>query len=195
MHYVINDGLIQADGEWSYDTYQLLDIYALQLRFGANMSTYSGDDIHTQQTIWSPDDQGFLQPIWDAGGLDELNFSEYDRDQLIDLREGHFSDVGAFQGASPWVDLTVGDPLDMDYTLPLYNLSITYGTIIENASGGSGDDMIIGNDANNSLYGTGGADTLIGGGGDDTLIAGESGDPLVGSLLEGGAGDDLLMGA
>jgi Ca2+-binding RTX toxin-like protein len=41
------------------------------------------------------------------------------------------------------------------------NIGIAYGTIIENAIGGAGNDRIIGNSANNRLTGGGGADTFV----------------------------------
>jgi Ca2+-binding RTX toxin-like protein len=50
----------------------------------------------------------------------------------------------------------------------------------ENATGGSGADMLIGTPDNNALDGGGGNDTLYGGAGDDGEL--------------GGAGDDLLVG-
>ena len=45
-------------------------------------------------------------------------------------------------------------------TSPLYhdNIAIAYGVTIENAIGGGGNDVIIGNDAANVLTGNGGAD-------------------------------------
>jgi Ca2+-binding RTX toxin-like protein len=49
------------------------------------------------------------------------------------------------------------------------------GEVIENARGSSGNDTIIGNDADNELYGLlGGADTVSGGGGNDRIYAGNS---------------------
>ncbi|WP_204303917.1 M10 family metallopeptidase C-terminal domain-containing protein, partial [Stenotrophomonas maltophilia] len=65
------------------------------------------------------------------------------QDQLIDLRAGNFSDVGGLQK----------------------NVSIAQHVTIENAIGGFGNDIIHGNDADN---------TLIGGEGDD-IIYGHSG--------------------
>ena len=47
---------------------------------------------------------------------------------------------------------------------------IAYGTIIENAVGGQGDDLIVGNEANNKIDGQGGNDTLYGADGSDTFI-------------------------
>jgi hypothetical protein len=48
------------------------------------------------------------------------------------------------------------------------SLNISVGTVIENAYGGDGNDVITGNNADNVLYGMRGNDTLIGGSGLDT---------------------------
>lgn len=60
---------------------------------------------------------------------------------------------------------------------------------IENLTGGSLADMLIGDDAANRLLGMGGSDTLSGGGGSDYLDGGLGDDQL-----EGGAGSDTLIG-
>jgi serralysin len=41
------------------------------------------------------------------------------------------------------------------------NIGIAYGAVIENAIGGSGNDRINGNEANNRLTGGAGSDTFI----------------------------------
>jgi hypothetical protein len=58
--------------------------------------------------------------------------------------------------------------------------SIANGTIIDNATGGSKDDILIGNEQGNDLTGNGGNDVLDGAAGDDEL--------------KGGAGNDTLFG-
>jgi hypothetical protein len=86
--------------------------------------------------------------IWDAGGQDTLDLSEYSQNQVIDLREGYFSDVGGFKS----------------------NISIALGVNLENAIGGSGNDALTGNIANNRIQGNKGNDTIDGGSGFDTAI-------------------------
>jgi len=66
---------------------------------------------------------------------------------VIDLRDGHFSSIGELRD----------------------NVSIAYGTVIENAVGGSGNDTITGNAAGNIIEGGAGADKMDGGGGVNTL--------------------------
>jgi hypothetical protein len=60
---------------------------------------------------------------------------------------------------------------------------------IENAQTGGGDDVLIGDRADNELVSGPGADTLRGGAGDDILRAGRGAD-----VVRGGAGDDQLFG-
>jgi Ca2+-binding RTX toxin-like protein len=60
---------------------------------------------------------------------------------------------------------------------------------IENITGGSGNDILVGNDSANTLLGMVGKDTILGGAGDDNLQGGEGDDNL-----EGGAGADILSG-
>ena len=60
---------------------------------------------------------------------------------------------------------------------------------IENVKGGSGNDILIGNAANNHLWGGRGNDRLLGGAGDDHILGGAGND-----ILKGGTGDDFLDG-
>ena len=61
--------------------------------------------------------------------------------------------------------------------------------LIEEASGGGGNDTLEGRGGNDTLGGDEGADALSGGAGDDLLIGGDGADALT-----GGAGDDVLYG-
>src|SRR5262245_38790458 len=60
---------------------------------------------------------------------------------------------------------------------------------IENITGSTSTDLLIGNDGSNLLSGLNGADTLKGGGGVDTLEGGSDDD-----MLKGGGGADVLNG-
>ena len=68
----------------------------------------------------------------------------------------------------------------------------------ENVIGGSGNDQITGNAANNLLSGLGGNDTITANEGSDILLGGEGNDTLQGvsgrNILIGGTGGDLLQG-
>ena len=85
--------------------------------------------------------------IWDTKGVDTFDFSGFKQDQIIDLRSGSLSSVGGLRE----------------------NVRIGTSTVIENAVGGSGNDRIIGNSADNVLVGGAGADNLVGGGGWNTF--------------------------
>jgi serralysin len=53
-------------------------------------------------------------------------------------------------------------------------------SLIEHAIGGTGSDLILGNEADNALWGNAGADTLEGGSGNDQLHGGQGDDRLYG---------------
>lgn len=187
MHYDTRSGGISpSQGEWLYESFQIYDVYAMQLRFGENTSTGAGNSTYTPETLWG-DKDGYMVPLWDVSGIDTLDFSSVSRDQLIELGEGRFSDAGPDFGANPSVLASAGDPADLDYTEPVFNLAITFGTEIENAEGGSGADIVTGNALSNTLSGNGGADTLTGEGGADVLNGGAGGDLLIGDDMSSAA--------
>ncbi|MDE0005728.1 MAG: M10 family metallopeptidase C-terminal domain-containing protein, partial [Rhodospirillaceae bacterium] len=102
--------------------------------------------------------------IIDSGGTDTVDFSGYSADQVIDLTVtdstnpyATASSIGGLRG----------------------NMMLAAGTVIENAIGGSGDDVIIGNAEANVLAGNAGNDRLVGGAGDDTLTGGAGRDRFV----------------
>lgn len=86
-------------------------------------------------------------------------------------------------------DLTINLAPGTVSTIAGNELTIAWGTAIESAIGGDGDDLLSGNGANNSLYGMRGDDVMRGANGDDGL-SGWRGD----DWLNGGRGDDTLVG-
>lgn len=104
--------------------------------------------------------------IYDSGGIDTLNLSEFTKPQRVDLAPGAFSDIGGGRG----------------------NLAIYLTTSIENAVGGKGADNLTGNALDNRLEGGAGNDTLSGGAGNDSLVGGAGRDQLT-----GGAGKDVFV--
>ncbi len=112
--------------------------------------------------------------IVDSGGTDTVDFSGYSADQVIDLT---VTDSGDAHATASSVGGKKG------------NMMLAAGTVIENAVGGSGDDVITGNAQDNVLTGNAGDDRLLGVAGADTLIGGAGDD-----TLEGGEGDDRLTG-
>eukprot|EP00913_Durusdinium_trenchii_P021281 g19994.t1 len=139
----------------------LFDIYALQQLYGVDTTTRTGNTTYGFHSNaggmfdFTKNDDPFFA-IWDAGGKDTLDFSGFNRTQRIDLGDGQFSSVGGFSN----------------------NISIAYGAVIENAIGGSGNDVIKGNAANNVLDGRNGADKLFGGAGNDTYVLAASNDSV-----------------
>lgn len=139
----------------------LHDISAIQYLYGANTETRTGDDVYgfnsntgiDYYTATSSNDK-LIFSVWDSGGNDTFDFSGFHQNQVIDLRDGYFSDVGGLQK----------------------NVSIAKGVIIENAIGGSGDDIIHGNNADNIITGGGGQDILYGGSGSNTFVYKEASD-------------------
>ena len=146
-------------GDKTYESLTPLrdDIAAIQRLYGANMTTRTGDTTYGFNSnaddqafhLTSPDQQVIFS-IWDAGGTNTLDLSGYATDQLLDLRPGAFSNAGALTK----------------------NISIALGTLIQNATGGSGSDTIFGNDADNVLRGNAGNDTIFGGSGSNTSVYG-----------------------
>lgn len=85
--------------------------------------------------------------VRDKGGNDTLDFSGFNQAQRIDLRDGAASSVGGLHN----------------------NVSIAKGSRVENAKGGAGHDLLIGNQVGNVLTGGVGADVLWGVGGSNTF--------------------------
>ena len=161
-------------------TPMLHDIAAIQYLYGANTSTRSGDTVYS----WATGEQ-LLETIWDGGGTDTIDWSNQTTDATINLGEGEWSELGpAYWTGQSWESQT---------------LAIAYNVTIENATGGSGDDTITGNQVGNVLQGGAGNDSLSGLGGSDTLQGDAGNDYLNGGGgsddLNGGAGDDTLKGA
>ena len=131
------------------------DISAIQHQYGTNYQTRRENNIYgfnsntgrDHYSLRSHQDAAIFC-VWDGAGNDTLDFSGYGNNQTINLRDGSFSDVGGYQG----------------------NVSIARNCLIENAIGGSGHDVLIGNAADNRLTGGAGADRMRGGGGADSFV-------------------------
>ena len=160
-----------------------LDIAALQAIYGANTTHASGNSIYTLPTF--NDQEIAWQSIWDTGGIDEIRHNGSDG-AMIDLRAATLLYQEGGGGFASHVNDTPG------------GFTIANGVTIENGTGGSGRDEIMGNSANNLLLGRDGADTLRGWLGNDTLNGGNGSDLVIGNdgfdTLWGGNGDDTLSG-
>ena len=195
---------------YSYDawsapqSYMMADIAALQKMYGADYTTNRTDTVYS----WNPGDGDtrvngevgidaggtvIFATIWDGGGSDTYDLSAYASDVTISLAAGGSSRFGSDQLAS------LGDG---NYASgSIYN-ALRYHrdnrSLIENATGGSGADVISGNAVGNVLQGNDGDDQLTGLFGNDRLYGGAGADLLSGGRgidrLFGGAGDDILTG-
>ncbi|MCA1653027.1 MAG: FG-GAP-like repeat-containing protein [Sphingomicrobium sp.] len=146
-------------------TPMVVDILAASRLYGLSTTTRTGDTTYGyNSTAGNPVYDASLYPslaytVFDSGGSDTLDYSGSAANQRIDLNQGAFSNVNGKIG----------------------NVSIAYGTVIENAIGGSGGDTLVGNSTDNVLTGGLGRDTLIGGGGVDIFkdtAAGLNGDTI-----------------
>jgi hypothetical protein len=157
--------------------------------------------------------------IWDTGGTDSIEYggsnrsvinlnnatlSMTDDDRILDLTDS----LMIMDGYQDLPDEVKNNIESADYhgggffsavfsasgTMQLGGYSIASDfkdsdAKIENAEGGSGDDVLIGNALDNTLTGNAGNDLLSGSDGDDSLFGGAGED-----RLSGGQGDDLLDG-
>jgi len=202
---------IGADGLQYYNpvlnfaqTWMIADIAALQHMYGADYTTNSGDTVYK----WNPNSGETLvngviginaasnkifAAIWDGGGTDTYDLSSYRSAVQIDLRDGKTSTFSKAQVAE------LGDGNFASGNI--YN-AFMHGndkrSLIENATTGSGNDVLTGNQANNVLISNKGHDVLLGLNGSDQLYGKSGRDTLFGGngddYLKGGGGNDKLYG-
>ncbi|MEW6257217.1 MAG: DUF4114 domain-containing protein [Pseudomonadota bacterium] len=175
-------------------SYMMFDIAALQALYGANFSkagttaTYTWDSATGQQYIngVAAADTGvsatfkIFSTVWTGGALTTYDLSNFDEDQVDDLRAGR------------WLTFARDKIADLNNMAPegtpeyqaqgnIYNSLLYQGdtrSLISNLITGEGNDTIIGNELSNTLIANGGDDVIDGGDGDD--------------LISGGAGADTI---
>ncbi|HHG91042.1 MAG TPA: protease [Devosia sp.] len=185
-------------------TFMMADIAALQHMYGADYSTNSGNTVYK----WNPNsgdtlvngqvgiDAGgnrIFATIWDGGGNDTYDLTAYSDNLVIDLRPG---------GYSKFSDAQLANLGDGNFSRGnVFNAMLYQGdkrSLIENAKGGTGSDVVVGNGAKNILRGNDGEDTLRGQNSNDKLFGGSDNDKLFGGKgkdkLDGGEGNDKLKG-
>ena len=157
-------------------TLMMYDIAAVQALYGANYATNGGDTIYR----WSPNSgemfvngsgQGapvtntVFMTLWDGGGTDTYDFSAYTAGLKISLQPGEWTTLASEQLANLGNGhYAVGN---------IANALLYHGnpaSLIENAIGGAGNDILRGNAANNTLTGGGGNDTIDGLNGVNTAV-------------------------
>jgi hypothetical protein len=169
------------------------DVAAIQYLYGANMSYRTGNNVYIlpdsndphpfvrgapnevgerESIIYQPD-TAYWECIWDAGGIDEIRY---------DVNDANGNAIAGKRNVI--IDLTAAT---LDYSETGYGVlsyaafigggyTIANGVVIENATGGDGNDELTGNAVANVLSGRGGDDVLYGKFGND--------------LIDGGTGND-----
>ena len=166
-----------TNGGWSYpQTLMMYDIAAVQKLYGANYQTNSTDTVYQ----WDPNTgelfvngagQGapganqVYMTLWDGGGSDTYDFSNYATGLAVSLEPGGWTVTSGQQLASLGNGhLAAGNIANA----LLYQANPA--SLIENVIGGSGSDTLTGNVANNVFRGGGGNDFIDGHGGSDTAV-------------------------
>lgn len=184
--YVGAAGQYVENEEWGYaQSLMMYDIAALQHIYGADYTTNAGNTVYRwnpatgQEFIngvgqVAPGGNRIFMTVWDGGGTDTYDFSNYTTALRVDLRPGQWSRVSTAQIAK------LGDG---EYARGNIANALTYHgsnrSLIENAIGGTGNDTIIGNAVANNLKGGAGADRLYGMEGNDYLSGGAGWDIFV----------------
>ncbi len=160
---------------FSPQTPMLNDVMAIQRIYGASTTTRTGDTVYgfaSNITGFAANIYDFTRnpfpilTLFDSGGTDTLNLSGWSTASFINLEPGVYSSANNMTN----------------------NIVIAYASVIENAVGGSGNDVLTGNAVANRLDGGSGNDQLLGGAGDDTLVGGTGDDTLT-----GGEGTDTAV--
>lgn len=180
-------------------SFMMLDIAFLQQLYGANTNYNSGNTIYS----WNPNTgemsvngvgQGVplanrvFSTLWDGGGYDVYDLTQYDTDMHVTLMAGEGSVFDTAQlpllnavesGAQVYAEFNVMNALQYgNYE----------GSLIDEVNAGSGNDTLIGNHLNNTIRGNDGNDVIFGGVGDDYLIGGRGND-----VVYGGSGRDVAV--
>lgn len=164
-------------GSGSYpQSLMMYDIAALQAMYGANYTTENGDTTYRWDPTTgresingvaeiAPTTNKIFLTVWDGGGNDTYDFSNYTTNLKVDLSPGGWTTVSSTQLAN----LGGGHSAAGNIANALLYQN-NPASLIENAIGGAGADSIVGNQADNHLTGMAGNDKLDGGAGTDTAV-------------------------
>jgi serralysin len=187
--------------EQYYLRFSPLDIAALQYLYGVSATARSSNDTYAVSSA----ETNF---IWDGAGIDSINASHLAQGATIYLTPGYWGHVGPSRAST----ITSAGQITVNFGTVIENLigsghaDSLYGNALGNQiQGGGGNDRIEGWDGGDRIEGGDGNDTLYGGTfgalsgntGADTLIGGVGNDMMVadggGNLMQGGAGDDVIL--
>ena len=144
--------------------YGLFDLAALHYAYGVNASLRAGNNTYSFNDHY----------IWDGAGVDTFSAADKTIAVNVDLTPGSWIYAGSKLSDGVAANLLVDG-----------QAFIGFGTYIENATGGSGNDTLTGNLLGNNLIGGSGNDSISGGDGVDVLKGGLGTD-----TIDGGAGSD-----
>ena len=165
---------------WS-ETLGAFDIAVMQERGYLTQPTNVGNTVYS---LADNQAEASYITILDTSGVDTIEYTGT-RDAQIDLLAATLDYTPTGGGVVSFAHDVWGG-----YT-------IANGVVIENATGGGGDDVLLGNSAANTLTGNDGDDALLGRGGNDLLIGGAGVDIVTGGdgldVATLGAGDDIFV--
>lgn len=157
--------------------------------------------------------------IWDSGGQDTVDYKGNAKSVLINLNDAtldtsgndselqelfaQLRETGFFDVMSKSLKASILDEWHnaggffsqvLDVKKQQFvgidgGFSIAHGAEIENAIGGKGHDLLIGNEQDNSMVGGNGDDTILGGAGEERISGGGGSD-----WIDGGTDDDVVWG-
>lgn len=148
-------------------TLMAFDIAALHVMYGANLTAASGDDEYLLPDA-NVNGVGW-EAIWDTNGVDTIGY------------DGALN-ANIFLGEATIDNTATGGGLVSSVEGIYGGYTIAQNAEVENARGGTGTDLLAGNDLSNELLGNGGDDTLVGLGHGDHLQGGDGNDLLIGDI-------------
>lgn len=188
MSYSSSAGVFDNGQSQFYPTTpMLLDIQAIQFLYGANLSYNTGNDVYSfndqfaYETIWDAGGNDTIQYTGAHDAIINLNAGTYSsigprffRDDgtnaIPDDEQTLRNYIGTIvKGGITRTNIEVekssnsvnGNNATGNATTQTNNIGIAFNVTIENAIGGSGDDLIYGNRVNNVINGGDGNDTYV----------------------------------
>jgi Ca2+-binding RTX toxin-like protein len=166
--YIGSPGQYYTNETWGGpQSMMMYDIAALQTMYGANYTTNADDTTYRWDAATGrmsvdsveqarPGANRVYMTIWDGDGNDTYDLSNYAGGVTIDLRPGEWTTTSAIQlanlGDGHYARGNIANALLFDGDTR---------SLIENAIGGAGGDVLYGNVAANILDGRGGSDTVV----------------------------------
>jgi serralysin len=154
----------------------LLDVLALQYLYGPNWNANTGND------VYDASEEEYYATIWDAGGIDLLDYSNVQEGWRVVLPNQQLTPlVPTFAGSTFPVSQAAPDQSGVMAPTNFFWLTGE----LENVLGSPFADEIFGNQLANWLRGAGGNDVLIGSGANDIMSGGGGVDTVVYSGSQG----------